>query len=104
MIPLHELVLIVLAAWRLTHLVTDDTVPFGPLRAYLERHFPRYGWGAGCVFCLSVWTGWAATAVGYFALGWPATPSHLLAAGGMSALIIATAGIIDWLTGAPDHE
>lgn len=99
-----HLTLLVLAAWRVTHLVNEDEIPFGKLRKWAERRFPNYGWGLGCVFCMSVWIGWIASAVGYWALDFPATPSILLAAGGMSALIIAVAGLLDWLTSAPDHE
>lgn len=102
--PLYELVLVVLLTWRVTHLVTDDEVPFGALRVYLNRRFPRYGWGLGCVFCMSVWTGAAASAAAYLLLDWPERFSLLLGCGAMSALVIATAGAIDWLTSAPDHD
>lgn len=102
--PVFELVLLTLATWRITHLVIDDAVPFAPARAWLIARFPAYGWGIECLFCTSVWSGWAASAVGYWALHFSATASLLLAAGGMSALVIFTGGVIDWVTSAPDHD
>lgn len=53
--------LLILATWRATHLVTDDTIPFGKLRDWLDLKFPNYGYGLGCTFCQSIWIGGFAT-------------------------------------------
>lgn len=51
------LALLTIAAARVVHLVTDDDIPFGGLRTWALRRFPKYGWGLGCTFCMSIWAG-----------------------------------------------
>lgn len=96
------LVLLALATWRVTHLITDDQIPFSRLRAWLESKFPTYGYGLGCTFCVSVWTGWAGAAVGYWLLDLPTRVCWLLAAGALSMTTILIAGIMELLMG-PDN-
>lgn len=93
------LVLLTLATWRVTHLITDDTLPFGTLRMWLEEKSATYGWGLGCTFCMSVWTGWAGAAVGYWVLDLPAQVCWLLAAGALATFTILLEGIVERLMG-----
>ena len=51
-----DFILIALATWRLSHMVTGEA---GPYRAF-ERLRTRYPLGGltSCIYCLSVWVGW----------------------------------------------
>ena len=83
------LALLVLAASRAVHLVSDDLVPFGYLREWLEK--PQYTkssndysrgdrfriWlatGLNCTFCMSIWAG-AASATLAIIQDWAFTSS-----------------------------
>jgi hypothetical protein len=58
-----DVVLVVLATYRLTRLVTADKIT-EPLRVWLEARNPRVGYLATCDWCLSVWVApWPALAV-----------------------------------------
>lgn len=54
-------IVLVLAAYRLTRLVTADTFPFEKLR--LQMHGTWFGKLITCPFCVSVWVG------GFLAVG-----------------------------------
>ena len=54
-IGLLTLIVLVLAAYRLTRLITADTFPFEKLR--FEKHGTWLGMLITCPFCMSVWVG-----------------------------------------------
>lgn len=63
-----------LAVFRLTRLITDDTIPFGRLRLRVEARWPNAWFTelATCPWCMSVWV--AAGVLGAHALvpaWWP---------------------------------
>lgn len=90
--------LLVLACWRTVHLVTDDEVPFGGLRNWVDRKFPKYGWGLSCVFCMGVWFGGFFAALGWGVYGVPGKLAFLLWPALAATTVIIEAGI-GWLQG-----
>lgn len=67
------LAVLALAAARVTRLVTDDLLPFGPLRTKLSMSLnpvlQYIGYGMKCTFCSSVYSGAAAAGLAVWQ-GW----------------------------------
>lgn len=86
--------LLILAAWRITHLITDDEVPFGTLRTAVEKKFPTYGWGLACTFCMSVWTGAAFAVAARFIFPHHPWYVYVLAAPALSTTTIVIESVL----------
>lgn len=84
--PLYEIVLAVLAVWRVTHLLAEEEGP-ERLIARLRRRLGAGFWGqlASCFYCLSLWT--AAPVALLAAHGWRGRVALWLAASGGAILL-----------------
>lgn len=102
------LALLTVAAARAVHLVADDVIPFGPLRTWAEKRFPKYGDGLGCTFCVSIWAGaaasWMAHGMDWVPNlgGWSAVGLFCVVWFAIAQLIILLEGLVEFLMGSDD--
>jgi HAMP domain-containing protein len=90
------LVLLSLASWRITRLVTTDLLPLGAIRTRLEADMPTatITYAMHCSWCVGLWVACALTAAYDVAVG-TATPwLYALAAAAMTGLLSQVEGII----------
>lgn len=90
--PLYEVVLAVLAVWRVTHLLAEEDGP-GRLIARLRMRLGLGLWGqlASCFYCLSLWA--AAPVALLAAHGWRLRVELWLAASGGAILLERATGV-----------
>lgn len=89
--PLYEIVLAVLAVWRVTHLLAEEDGP-GRILARLRARLGPGLWGqlASCFYCLSLWI--AAPVALLAASGWRGRVELWLAASGGAILLERATG------------
>lgn len=116
------LVLLSLAAARATHLVADDSAPFGYLRDWLQR--PQYvkpngpwsrgdrlkmwlGEGMDCTFCVSIHAGfWSAVLATYanwiLVEDWYDWPTFMVVWFAIAAVVVLLESLAIFLMGSDD--
>jgi hypothetical protein len=87
---LATVVLVVGVVWRVTRLVTRDTV-FDPVRGWLFEHGGVVGELVGCPWCASFWIATATVLVANLVYG----PYSILEVVGTVCLASAVAGYLD---------
>lgn len=84
-----ELVIDALATYRITHLVTDDTVPFGRVRDFVTDRWPgslAAEW-VECPWCASVTVAAAVTLARHLIPKWWTHPATVLALSAVTGLL-----------------
>ena len=63
-IPPLDLIIMAIATWRLSHMLTKEEGPYGVFLIARKK----LGGALNCIYCLSVWVGMFCTALWYFNL------------------------------------